>query len=56
MEFEIPALSSAKQQQITRLLRTAQHEIILLKQTAEQRRTQQRGLLQKLLTGEWRAA
>ncbi len=35
-------------------LDTAQQEIYLLKQLAEQYRTQKRGLMQKLLTGEWR--
>lgn len=33
---------------------TAQQEIYLFKQLAEQYRTQKRGLMQKLLTGEWR--
>ncbi len=33
---------------------TAQKEINLLKQLSEQYRTQKRGLMQKLLTGEWR--
>jgi len=46
----------AKQKQIAHILNTAQREIDSLKQLAEQRRTQKRGLMQKLLTGEWRTS
>ena len=42
------------QQQIADTLSFAQHEIGLLKQLAEQYKTQKRGLMQKMLTGEWR--
>lgn len=43
-----------EQQQIAETLSTAQQEIDLLKQLAEKYKTQKRGLMQKLLTGEWR--
>jgi type I restriction enzyme S subunit len=43
-----------KQKQIAETLSTAQHEIDLLKQLAEKYKTQKRGLMQKMLTGEWR--
>ncbi|MCF8217188.1 MAG: restriction endonuclease subunit S [Chlorobium sp.] len=42
------------QQKIAEALFFAQHEIDLLKQLAEQYKTQKRGLMQKMLTGEWR--
>ena len=42
------------QKQVARIFDIAQQEIDLLNQLAEQYRTQQRGLMQKLLTGEWR--
>jgi len=43
-----------EQQQIAETLSIAQQEIDLLKQIAEKYKTQKRGLMQKLLTGEWR--
>ncbi|WP_407354730.1 restriction endonuclease subunit S [Methanolobus sp. WCC5] len=43
-----------EQKQITETLSAAQHEIGLLKQLAEKYKTQKRGLMQKMLTGEWR--
>ncbi|MCI5166400.1 MAG: restriction endonuclease subunit S [Candidatus Electrothrix sp. GM3_4] len=43
-----------EQQQIAETLSTAQQEINLLKQLAEKYKTQKRGLMQKMLTGEWR--
>ena len=43
-----------EQKTIAAHLDTAQQEIYLLKQLAEQYRTQKHGLMQKLLTGEWR--
>ncbi len=43
-----------EQQQIVSTLSTAQQEIDLLKQLAEKYKTQKRGLMQKMLTGEWR--
>lgn len=41
------------QKNITNILNTAQQEITLLKNLATQYRTQKRGLMQKLLSGEW---
>ena len=43
-----------KQQQIAEVLSSAQEEIVLLKQLAEQYKAQKHGLMQKMLTGEWR--
>jgi len=42
------------QQQIAETLSTAQKEIDLLKHLAEKYKTQKLGLMQKMLTGEWR--
>ncbi|MDL2268918.1 restriction endonuclease subunit S [Desulfosarcina sp. OttesenSCG-928-A07] len=42
------------QQQISDILFTAQQEIDLLKQVVEKYKVQKRGLMQKMLTGEWR--
>ncbi|MBO8092558.1 MAG: restriction endonuclease subunit S [Prosthecochloris sp.] len=42
------------QQKIAEALFFAQEEIDLLKQLAEKYKTQKRGLMQKMLTGEWR--
>jgi type I restriction enzyme S subunit len=44
------------QQQIAEVLSSAQEEIDLLKQLAEQYKTQKRGLMQRVLTGIWRMA
>jgi type I restriction enzyme, S subunit len=46
--------SPEDQQQIADTLSFVQHEIDLLKQLAEKYKTQKRGLMQKMLTGEWR--
>ena len=43
-----------EQKRIVNLLDTSKKEIDVLKQLAEQYRTQKRGLMQKLLMGEWR--
>ncbi len=43
-----------EQQEISSILNAAQYEINLLKQLAEKYKTQKRGLMQKMLTGEWR--
>lgn len=43
-----------QQKNIVCILNTIKKEIDLLKQLAEQYRTQKRGLMQKLLTGDWR--
>lgn len=47
----LPELSV--QQNIANTLNTAKEEINLLKKLADQYRTQKRGLMQKLLSGEW---
>ncbi len=47
----VPPLS--EQKVIASLLEKAQKEIDILKQLAEQYRTQKHGLMQKLLTGKW---
>ena len=52
MTICIPNLE--EQRKIAETLRTAQKQIDLLKEIIEQHRTQKRGLMQKLLTGEWR--
>lgn len=48
----VPSLE--EQQEISETLASAQHEIDLLKQLAKKYKTQKRGLMQKMLTGEWR--
>ena len=50
--ISVPSL--LEQKAIAAHLNTAQQEIIMLKQLAEQYCTQKRGLMQKLLTGKWR--
>ena len=52
LPMSIPPIE--KQQKIVHILNTAQKEIQLLEQLVEKYRTQKRGLMQKLLTGEWR--
>jgi type I restriction enzyme, S subunit len=49
--ISLPKLSV--QQNIAHTLNTAQQEITLLKKLADQYRTQKRGLMQKLLSGQW---
>jgi type I restriction enzyme S subunit len=44
------------QVEIAQILNTAKHEIDLIKKTLEQYRSQKRGLMQKLLTGEWQVS
>ena len=43
-----------KQVEIAQLLTTMRQEINVLKEYTEKLRLQKRGLMQKLLTGEWR--
>jgi type I restriction enzyme S subunit len=50
-KFVFPEIS--KQKHISNTINTAQQEITLLKNLARQYRTQKRGLMQKLLSGEW---
>ena len=54
MSIKIPVPPLEEQKQIAETLSTAQQEIDLLKQLTEKYKTQKRGLMQKLLTGEWR--
>jgi type I restriction enzyme S subunit len=54
MSIKIPVPPLEEQKQIAEALSTAQQEIDLLKHMAEKYKTQKRGLMQKLLTGEWR--
>jgi type I restriction enzyme S subunit len=50
--FPLPLID--QQKQISAILTTARQEINLLKKQADAYRRQKRGLMQKLLTGEWR--
>lgn len=52
--ISIPLPSLDKQNAIVTVLNTAQHEIDLLKKQLDAYRRQKRGLMQKLLTGQWR--
>jgi len=52
LKISLPAVTSQKQ--IAAILNTARQEIDLLKKQADAFRRQKRGLMQKLLTGEWR--
>ena len=52
-KISISMPSFVEQREITRILDIANCETDLLKQLAEQYRTQKRGLMQKLLTGKW---
>jgi type I restriction enzyme, S subunit len=52
--LKIPLPSMAEQKKIAEALYVAEEEIKILKQLAEKYRVQKRGLMQKLLTGEWR--
>ncbi|WP_287038565.1 restriction endonuclease subunit S [Desulfobacter sp.] len=51
---ELPLPPVNEQKAIAAALTASQHEIDLLKQLAEKYKTQKRGLMQKMLTGEWR--
>lgn len=51
--IDIPLPAMDVQKDVTYKLNLAQKEISLLKKTLEQYRSQKRGLMQKLLTGEW---
>ncbi|MBW2740471.1 MAG: restriction endonuclease subunit S [Deltaproteobacteria bacterium] len=53
-KIKVPLPPLKEQQQIAETLSTIQQEIDLLKHLAEKYKTQKRGLMQKLLTGEWR--
>ncbi len=53
-KIKIPLPLPPEQKRIANILDTAKEEVEFLEQLAEQYRTQKRGLMQKLLTGEWR--
>jgi type I restriction enzyme S subunit len=52
MKISLPPI--ARQYEIAKVIGAAQKEIDILKSLAEKYKTQKRGLMQKLLTGEWR--
>lgn len=54
MNSVIPLPALSEQKSIAHTLNTAQGEIKLLQALAEKYRTQKRGLMQKLLSGQWR--
>lgn len=54
--IDIPLPAMDVQKDVTYKLNLAQKEISLLKKTLEQYRSQKRGLMQKLLTGEWQVS
>jgi len=51
---EVPLPPVEAQKDIAEALTASQHEIDLLKQLAGKYKTQKRGLMQKMLTGQWR--
>lgn len=53
MKLPVSIPNLEEQKRIAHTLNTARHEITLLKKLAEQYRTQKRGLMQKLLSGQW---
>ena len=53
MKLPVSIPNLEKQKEVVALLDTAQQEINLLKKLADQYRTQKRGLMQKLPSGEW---
>jgi len=53
-EVKMPLPSIDEQEQIAETLSSARREIDLLKHLADKYKTQKRGLMQKMLTGEWR--
>ena len=52
LQIFLPELETQKK--ISKTLSSAQREIDLLKKLADKYKTQKRGLMQKMLTGEWR--
>lgn len=54
MKVTVPLPPIEQQKRIAQVLNTARQEIDLLKKQADAYRKQKRGLMQKLLTGEWR--
>lgn len=53
-EVKMPLPSLEEQEQIAETLFSARREINLLKQLADKCKTQKRGLMQKMINGEWR--
>lgn len=53
-KIRVPFPSSDEQRKIASFMESSQKEIDLLKTLAEKYKEQKRGLMQKLLTGEWR--
>ena len=51
--ISIPIPPLEEQKRIAHTLNTAQQEITLLKKLSRKYRTQKRGLMQKLLSGQW---
>ncbi len=54
LSIKIPVPPLEEQKEIAETLSICQYEIDLLKQLADKYKTQKRGLMQKMLTGEWR--
>lgn len=54
MKVTVPVPPIGEQKQVAAILTTARQEIDLLKKQADAYRKQKRGLMQRLLTGEWR--
>jgi type I restriction enzyme S subunit len=54
LSIKIPVPPLEEQKEIAETLSVCQREIDLLKQLADKYKTQKRGLMQKMLTGEWR--
>jgi type I restriction enzyme S subunit len=54
-KIRVPLPSLEEQRLIFKTLLDFRHEIELMKELSEKYKTQKRGLMQKLLTGEWRA-
>ena len=53
-KFEVIYPALKEQKKIAALMKTARQEVDILKELVEKYRIQKRGLMQKLLTGEWR--
>lgn len=53
LSIKIPVPPLEQQKEIAETLSVCQHEIDLLKHLADKYKTQKRGLMQKMLTGEW---
>jgi restriction endonuclease S subunit len=56
LEIEIPFPPKNEQDRIAAILGTADHEVEVLEAKKAALKKQKRGLMQKLLTGEWRVS